>query len=302
VNVAYLITAYHQPRHLARLVQALDCSWARFVIHVDAKVDIVPFISALPPCDRVTFLPDKQRVDCHWGGFGLVQASLNLIREATRREGGRLGRYCLLSGSDFPIKSIGQLHAAFCSNREYLSVDREAGKRNANSHFDRRVSHYHFRDHPWLMRAGLSGRIPRLAASPIRLYVGSGWWSLTEAAIRFALDFIDQHPWYMRHMRYVDIPDETFFTTLVKASPFSANIVDDFEDPPSHDPLHSRNTYGSHYIDWRAGGSHPKVLTLADLPLIAPSAALFARKFEEPQSAQLLQAIRSPVTLAAAAS
>lgn len=49
VRIAYLISAHKDPRQLARTVQALHTGNARFFIHVDANVDIKPFIAAFAP-------------------------------------------------------------------------------------------------------------------------------------------------------------------------------------------------------------------------------------------------------------
>jgi len=72
MRTAYLLTAYHQPRHLAPLIGALSSDWSSFFVHIDAKVDIRPFKQAVPPGKDITFLESSQRATCNWGGFGLI--------------------------------------------------------------------------------------------------------------------------------------------------------------------------------------------------------------------------------------
>lgn len=291
-KIAFLITAYHQPNHLVRLIKSLDGDGSIFYIHVDAKKDLAPFItlvnSEFLEKSHINFLKGSLRVKCYWGGFGLVQATLNLMKEATRSKFS-FTRYCLLSGSDFPIKSPEEIHLELnSSNIEYLSVDRQLEPRKNISHWDRRAYYYHFRDNNFLVKLGLSGGIPRFRPCPIPIYLGSGWWCRTQDAIFFVLKFIENNPQYLNWVRYVDIPDEVFIHSIIKASPFSENISDDFEKPAlmSHQP--SDFVAGVHYINWSEGRPHPKILDENDYASLRQSQALFARKFEEPHSNKLV--------------
>lgn len=47
MKIAYLISAYKDPQQLARMVQVLHTEDTRFFVHVDANVDIKPFISVI---------------------------------------------------------------------------------------------------------------------------------------------------------------------------------------------------------------------------------------------------------------
>jgi hypothetical protein len=291
MNVAFLLTAYHQPLHLARLISALDQPWARFFIHVDSKKDIAAFTSALAPSSKVTYLGPGQREKCIWGGFGVVQASLNLINAAITT-GETFGRFCLLSGSDYPLKDSKALFQALATDREFLDVERRVAADQHPSAFDSRANYYSFRDYPLLFRLGLSGRIPRKKCDCIPLYGGSGWWSLTSSCVRFALEFIREHPSYLRYQRFVDVPDEMFFHSIVKASPFAKALSYDFEVVDAQHAQRSDRVYGCHYIDWgRTETNHPKVLDMMDLPALRSSCALFGRKFEEIPSRALLEQI-----------
>src|SRR4051812_14448669 len=143
MKVAFLLTAYHQPAHLARLVKALSCPWAWFFVHVDLKKDISPFVAMLPADVRVTYLRHDQREVCNWGGFGVVQATLNLINAAVKTGEG-FDRYCLLSGSDYPIKASEEIYESFSSSREFLDVERRLLDGSRATELDSRVAFYHF--------------------------------------------------------------------------------------------------------------------------------------------------------------
>ena len=49
MKIAYLISAYKDPQQLSRMVQVLHTEDARFFVHVDANVDIKPFINTTTP-------------------------------------------------------------------------------------------------------------------------------------------------------------------------------------------------------------------------------------------------------------
>lgn len=74
--LAYLISAYTEPRSLENLVKALNMECVDFYIHIDKKVDITKFRKKLSKYKNVFFLPDSMRVKVYWGG---VQPGFNAV-------------------------------------------------------------------------------------------------------------------------------------------------------------------------------------------------------------------------------
>ena len=74
--LAYLISAYRDPEHLARLIKALDFN-ADFYVHIDANVDEAPFRAALP--HKVKFV---HRHAVNWGGWNQVAYQYELVKAA----------------------------------------------------------------------------------------------------------------------------------------------------------------------------------------------------------------------------
>ena len=74
-RIAYIISAYKDAPHLARLVAALD-DRADFYVHIDLNADIHPFEEALG--DKVTFVP-RHRIS--WGGWEQVEYQKELNPE-----------------------------------------------------------------------------------------------------------------------------------------------------------------------------------------------------------------------------
>ena len=60
--LAYLISAYTEPKSLEKLVKALNMECADFYIHIDKKVDITNFKKRLSKYNNVFFLPDSMQI------------------------------------------------------------------------------------------------------------------------------------------------------------------------------------------------------------------------------------------------
>lgn len=295
MKVAYLILAHRQPGLVAGLVRALACDWASFFIHVDAKSDLAPFQRLLAAQAGVTWLTGARRVKVSWGGFSQVRATLNLLDAALAADR-PFTRYCLLSGADFPIKPLAVIRERLVSDQEFMRVDhRLSGAGVVRDGLAATVRRYFFPDWPLPRRIKLtllSGKIPRRPYPGIPLYHGAQWWALTAACVRFVVDFVQDHPDYAAFHRYTLAPDEIFFHSIVKHSPFAGQLSHDCERAASLTEYYASNDHGCHYIDWNAPQQAlPKVLTMADLPALQRSAALFARKFDETCSRELLQAL-----------
>jgi len=110
LRLAYLILAHKNPGQLIRLIDRLDkrdgpgCT---FVVHLDWKSSGTDWAEATCGLQRPN-VHWAQRVDCRWGDFTLVQATLNCIR-ALEETGERFDFVTLLSGQDYPIKSNSQI-------------------------------------------------------------------------------------------------------------------------------------------------------------------------------------------------
>jgi hypothetical protein len=293
MQTAYLILAHHQPSHLARLIKALDCDWASFFIHIDRKSDISRFEDLVPNADNIVFLRGDKRVKVYWAGFSQVQATLNLLHVASQVS--HFSRYCLLSGSDFPIKPTAAIEDAFSSDKEFLRVQKQV------EFSDRDIRRRHYFDNSWTnprtapkMIARITTKvlatIPKARYRKLPLYHGSQWWSLTGNSINYILEFVAANKDYSRFFKDTRAADEVFFHSIVKASPFAKNIMHDFENAAGI----QRNVHGCHYVDWtwnKKVMAGPKVLELADINAVLDSNALFARKFDELRSAALLEYI-----------
>jgi hypothetical protein len=285
VRIAYLILAYHQPRHVAALIAQLDTPEARFFIHVDLKSEIAPFRDAIAS-PHANLIDD--RLPIHWGGWNMVRAMLELLRRA-RREA-HADYYQLLSDSCVAIKSNAAIARRLDgSGANYLTISDEI---TPTSSFRWWVTQYHWLDLGLLNKIEKSrwGNFARRLLGPIaprqlprgfKLYKGSQWWCLTDACAAYVLDVVERRPDLVRFFRRTRIPDETFFHTIIGNSPFAATLSPGFA---------GGTQAGNHYIRWREGT--PAVLGEADLDGLLRDEACFARKVNERDSASLIDRLR----------
>jgi hypothetical protein len=306
MNIAYLILAHHQPSHLARLIKALSCDGAYFLVHVDLKTDISPFKELVPASKNIIFLENAARVKVYWGGYSIVMAALNLLRAAMAL-GVHFTRYCLLSGSDFPIKKNSEIEEVLSTRTEFLRVDRKLNYKKNDPHSET-VRYIHLYDSRFLNpRTTPSKRlfsttervlrkIPRKQYQKIPLFQGAQWWALTNQCVRHIFKFLEENNGYMAFHKYTRVPDETFFHSIIKSSLFVECIIHDVEKVTSLDEYSESNEHGCHYIDWNSQGvALPKVLDISDTGLLMRSTALFARKFEENKSTALLSQLEEMI-------
>lgn len=292
MKVAFLILAHHQPEHLARLVHHISAEWNDIYIHIDHTSELEPFVSCIIPGDNPIFLLANQRIDYTWCGFSSVQAILSLLSAALGADQ-HYDRFCLLSGADFPIKPIDEIKDAFSGDTEFMRVDRRLTTDKNNSHVHI-VRYYHFLDLKGARGAPPDGVIERELYRDIDLYHGATWWALSYECIGYIVDYLEQHPDYIEFHKYTFCPDEVFFHSIVKSSPFADRLSHDFEKEADLQSYYLLNEHGCHYIDWNANSvTLPKVLESNDFSHIKKSAMLFARKMDANDSSSLLSSIES---------
>jgi hypothetical protein len=294
-RIAFLILVHRDPSHLARLVGRLAAEGCHCFVHCDAKVSAEPFARVLEGLNA-TLVSDRERIAVNWCGYGMVEATHALLREAFRPDC-VFDRFCLLSGSDYPLKPVATIRQAAAQHREILRVDRRLDPRGAGP-FDRCASRIYLGGIGILNeRTGLPGLralakrlqrvIPRAARPPMPVYYGPSWWMLTREAASYLVEEMEAHPDLSAFFRWTRSPDEMVVQTVLKASPFASDITFDATRPDFHDdPLLPQAT---HYVDWdRPNPDAPRTLVLEDLDRLCASPALFARKFDSNRSAVLV--------------
>lgn len=291
MRIAYIISAYKYPEQLVRLILRLDAPGTAFFVHIDKKSDAEIYqraVAGLGGLPNVHFLT---RHRSYWGGFGHVAASIKGLRELSRR-GIAFDYVILLTGQDYPIKTNAQI-AQFLQHsdgKSYLDYAELPHDGPVSRH---RIDYWHlrfgrhlafptrrgFRSRPiallWRVLVALFPWKRRFPAG-FRPYVGSSYWCLSRECVEYVNDFIARNPAFVRFFRYVDIPDELFFHTLLVNSPWREKIIN----------------ASLTYSDWtNPAAGLPAVLGREDFEKLCHSPKLFARKFDTTKDAAVLDLI-----------
>lgn len=137
MKLAILLLCHKNAEQINLFLETLKHPDIEFFIHMDKKADIVDQLIKRPD---IHVLPDNLRVDVKWNGFSMIEATLNLLKEAYKTT--RFDYYWLCSGQDFPLKSPGQIIEYFSQHvgRNFISLRPSYNYRNDHheNHLDKR--------------------------------------------------------------------------------------------------------------------------------------------------------------------
>ncbi len=272
MKIAHLILTHaNNPVQLKRLIKSLAHADADFYIHVDLKTDI----EALLPLANGHVFFIQNRIKVYWGAYSIVQATVNSFYEilASRKKYDYVN---LLSGQDYPLKSVDFIHNFFATHPDKAFMDallidtewREALPRLRKYHF----VNYHFSGR-YALEKTLNLFAPRRKMPNDLIPVGrSQWFTMTLKHVRYIVEYLQKNPNVQKFFEMTWGADEIIFQTILYNSPYREDIVND----------------SLRYIDWSEGKASPKTFTMKDFHALVDSGKLFARKFSLEASADLL--------------
>jgi hypothetical protein len=278
MRIAYIISAFKYPEQLLRLISRLNCDTTEFFIHIDQKTDDDIYSRIV---DGTRHLPNMhllKRVCVDWGGFGHVQASLEGIEEIGASDIA-FDYTVLLTGQDYPIKTNAQIGEFFGRQHgksfiDHFPLPAEQWEGGGLQRFQ--SWHIRWRNRYFLFPKKPNSMLRRKFPKRFRPFGGSSYWCLSNESIQYILRFIRKNPRFVDFFKYVDIPDELFFQTILMNSPLAECLVND----------------DLRYIEWRDMNSgSPALLGREDFDKIAASPKLFARKFDMSVDSQILDLI-----------
>lgn len=299
--LAYLILAHTDPKQLFELVRSLDYD-SKIFIHLDKKSDLSEFTKYDYPSSAV-FIPDRVRVS--WAGFGMIVATLNLIKAALN-DGGRYSHLVLLSGLDYPIKPVAQLHQ-FLNNHQDREFIRFLRVEDSPEHYLKIFRRHAFKNPifpdvnvPVLGKgvAFLDKAIRKICTLLVRPYkrrplegitpcFGSQWWAITPACAKYVLDFVDNNQKFVAYFKTAFGPDEYFFHTIIGNSGFLANATG-FQTYQGRGTFRMANLHVIH-------PSLAYIYTEDDFDQLQRSDKFFVRKITSSSSGKLISRIKKEI-------
>ena len=292
MKICYLILAHNNPHHFERLINVISTPNTKIFVHIDAKSALVEFGKRITQAN-VVFI--KERVSVSWGGFSMVQATLNLLSEAfaTKNE---YDYYCLLSGSDYPLKSPKYIEKYLKEHygREFINIVKIPNKlvskslsRITSYHID--VEHHRNNIVPKIIAHNVVYMVNKLNIQrrfePIfkgmKPYAGSQWWVLTHSAVQYIMEFVAANPKFVHFFKNTKIPDESFFQTIIGNSQFLDKVARNltFTDWSRDTPPYPAIIDIEHIQDFKKNGD------LFTDDAYGKGQLLFARKFPDSSDA-----------------
>jgi hypothetical protein len=255
-TIGFVLLTHHKPRMIQRLINKLDAMFDHPPIschHDFSKSDLT--VEALPANVSVV----SPHVEISWGAFAEVEGTARAIRLLYENSPGP-DWFVLLSGTDYPIKPARRIIEDLGSSVFDAYIHCELIQAGA------------FR-RPWqgLCYHRYCAKDPNFFSSEFRCYAGHQWFCANRRAAEYILEFYTTKPALAEHYRDVAHASESYFQCVLANAP--------------HLKLNNETW---RYIDWSAGGPHPKTLGILDLPKLLASHAHFARKFDADTDASIL--------------
>lgn len=282
MNIAYLIKAHNNPKHLQRLITALSTGSSRFFIHIDKKSNVDDFLNI----NGNNILFTQRRVPVFYFDFSHVEATLILLQTALA-DGHHFDRFVYLSGVDYPLRSASYIEQFFENNPDKEFINLVAMPSEAAGKPISRLTTYKLRPgdptitriiRKALLKVGLLSyeRNYKTYLRDLTPYGGSEWWAFSREASDYILAFVKEEIQVINFFKNTLCPNESLFQTILGNSQFRSRIV--------------RNLT---YADWSAGGHHPANITekylaffqsISSFPpddVYGGGEMLFARKFSD---------------------
>lgn len=275
MKIAYLLLAHNKPSQLIRLINKLNDGFVSFIIHYDLSSDPKEFNflkEAFKEEANVHFV--EKRVKGFWGDFSLVRATLECIKFMHNQKLD-FDYALLLSGQDFPLKTNSEIHEFISENngKEFIHAEKMPTSFWEYGGMDR-LEYFHFnsfKKNETIKKIFLKITTKLLKILKVKrkrpninFYGGSQWWCFSSEFLYYTLEYLNTNEEFTRFFKYVHVPDEIFFQTLIMNSPYKERVAN----------------ISLTYIDWDRV-EKPTIFREADFDLLISRENLFARKFDE---------------------
>jgi hypothetical protein len=278
----YGILAHDNAEATIRLIEAVDEPTTVFVVHIDVKYEethqAMKKYAATRP--KVTVLEYPYRVRVNWGGFSMVNATLQLLHYADQLE---FTHFVHMASTAYPI----------ASNRRIRNTIAAYPKDANFVHIILKPAHPHHAI--WNYFVECDDRLHRIyRLTPLRkevngadLYTASQWFIISKEYAHYLANpepgtFLHQ---YMDYIQHVVVADEGFFGTVLRNTHFcnkhhNWNFLHlQFDRWENERDLELRDERKCVMPDPNHCGRSPTTMTLDYLDILELSGDLFARKF-----------------------
>jgi hypothetical protein len=272
MKIAHLILAHKDPALVERLVKKLQHKDADIYILLDAKSAINDFIYIENTPN--TYFVDK-RIKTVWGNYSIIESTLNGF-EYILNSHKNYTHINLLSGQDYPLKPIEEIHRFLFANSDKTFMRLLSINDNEWDQGKERLAKYSLGDYRYILKYKLqylaNTILPRRKIPlNLRPYGGSQWLTITPQCAIYTINFLKNNPQLKRFFRSTWAIDEIFFQTILMNSPLWDTLVNN----------------NLRFIE-QAGNTRPTIFTMNDAERLIISGKFFARKFDNDVDTQIL--------------
>lgn len=273
---ALIITAYQDVPWLIELLKIYS-KYFRCYVHIDKKTKLN--VNEIEEFSELKNVFVCQKYIVNWGSYKHILAIKYLLENALN-DGCQ--RFSVISANTLPVKNPEMICNFFDKNREKIFMEvKKKGELNNTEVFDAfeyRYSAYFFqhiynlrsnnRIYKKLVNLGNERKVAMLQRKiNIRKkvdfnYKGYVYGHFSEDAVIYVLNYLKEHPDYIRTLKYCFVGEEFFFQNILMESELRKNVIEN----------------ALIFDIWSKERGYPAELVEADLDVIQKSGALFARK------------------------
>lgn len=280
---AILILAHKNIEQVTKLATILNNNFEVY-IHFDKKMNIPENYKQILDKKNIHYI---SKIDVHWGSWSIGAATVLLMKEALKNR--QIEYIHVISGQDWLTIPSKNIYDKFIDNdRIYMTYSKAKNVIKKGESIILWQKYYFNYDkinrrstfgkiyHRGLLLIQSLLRINKFKKLGINLeiYSGENWVDMPRDAVEYCINYLDSHPNLLKMLQTGCFSDEFWMQTILCNSPkFKQRIV----------KKHHR------YIKWqKQHGSYPAVLDMSDFDNIINGDYIFARKFENPYSNELI--------------
>lgn len=280
---AILILAHKNIGHVTKLATILHNNFEVY-IHFDKKMNIPENYKQILDKKNIHYI---SKIDVHWGSWSIGAATVLLMKEVLKNR--QIEYIHVISGQDWLTIPSKNIYDKFIDNdRIYMTYSKAKNVKKKGESIILWQKYYFNYDkinrrstfgkiyHRGLLLIQSLLRINKFKKLGINLeiYSGENWVDMPRDAVEYCINYLESHPNLLKMLQTGCFSDEFWMQTILCNSPeFKQRIVKN----------HHR------YIKWqKQHGSYPAILDMSDFDNIINGDYIFARKFENPYSDELI--------------
>lgn len=301
MRVNYLILAHKNIHQLNRLVDRLLSNEGYVYIHLDKKWHLSE--NDLLHLNNKGIVILEDRFSCFLDDWSLIEATKALMNIAIKdTPNDEKSYYYLLSGQDYPVKPLKELHRKL--ENKYPTPYIDCTPYHSSNWVEKKFRNPLFNKiitcksslprklglvllkfiNPYLKSRNLSRKFKE---KNIGMYGGSAWWCLPDMMINEIL-YMFQDKELINLLKKVHTPEETVFQILGKRTSLASSIRLNSLNAVAQDCLTYANFCTPTKLPYKG---HPHVITTDDYSYVTMKDQFFARKFDENIDSHILDMI-----------